>query len=231
MKSGDTTRGKTARRYRAVLFDLDGTLLDTIEDISRAMNRVLTRRGFPGHSIAEYKYLVGEGMDELVRRSLPADQENKKNIADCVRELKQEYTLDKLTKTTPYPGIPELLDSLASGGFRMAILSNKPDDSTRALAGRLLSRWDFEKIAGARPSIPLKPDPTMAAVIAREMGISPEQFICVGDTEIDMLTARAARMYPAGALWGFRTRDELEAGGAMLFLATPDDLRSFLDVR
>jgi len=215
-------------KYRAVLFDLDGTLLDTIEDITSSMNSVLARLGFRGHERVEYKYLVGEGIETLVYRALPEAHRDDSTVARCLAAMMEEYRVQGLNNTRPYPGIPDLLDSLHTQGVRMAVLSNKPDDSTRSIVTALLPRWKFDLVLGSRPTVPLKPDPAAALEIAGRVGIAPEQFIYCGDTEVDMRLARAARMYPAGALWGYRTAGELRSAGAQILLDTPGDLLNCL---
>lgn len=215
-------------RYRVVLFDLDGTLLNTIDDISNAMNTVLDRFGFPGHDKNEYKYFVGDGIDTLVGRALPENQRDEATMAKCVSAMIEEYEMKATKNTRPYPGIPDLLDALHAQGVRMAVLSNKPDGPTKSLVSSLLSAWKFDAVVGSRLNIPLKPDPTGAIEIAAHMGIPPEQFIYCGDTEIDMRMARVARMYPVGALWGYRTADELRAAGAEALIGKPIELLDFI---
>lgn len=215
-------------KYRAVLFDLDGTLLDTIEDITSSMNSVLARFGFSGHGRDEYAYFVGEGIETLIHRALPEGHRDDSTVARCLAAMMEEYRAQGLNNTRPYPGIPDLLDSLQSRGVRMAVLSNKPDDSTRSIVSTLLPRWKFDMVLGSRPSVPLKPDPAAALEIAGRAGIAPEQFIYCGDTEVDMRLARAARMYPAGALWGYRTAEELLLSGAKVLLGEPGDLLNYL---
>jgi len=215
-------------RFRALLFDLDGTLLDTVEDIADSMNAALGRMGFPGHPAKAYLHFVGEGIDQLARRALPETHRDAATVARCVEEMRREYTVERLVKTRPYPGVPGLLDRLAVDGYRMTIVSNKPDGSTREIVARKLEKWHFDRVVGARPGIPLKPDPASALEVACGLGISPEQFVYVGDSGIDMATARAAGMYPAGALWGFREADELVAHGAAALLEKPGDLLALL---
>lgn len=211
-------------RFRAVLFDLDGTLLDTIEDIADAMNAVLHRAGFPGHTPEAYARFVGEGIEQLALRSLPPAHREAETVARCVEEMRREYATGRLVKTRPYPGVPGLLDALSARGCRLAVLSNKPHESARELVSAKLGRWNFDRVAGARPGVPLKPDPAPALEISSALGIPPGEFILLGDSGIDMDTARAAGMHPAGALWGFRGRDELVLHGAASLLEKPADL-------
>lgn len=215
-------------KYPAVIFDLDGTLLNTIDDISNSMNSVLGRFGFPTHGKDAYKYFVGEGMDTLVRRALPENHRDDATMAKCVSAMIEEYEMKATKNTRPYPGIPALLDALRARGLRIAVLSNKPDGPTKSIVSALLSDWKFDAVVGSRPGIPLKPDPTAALETAANMGIPPERFIYCGDTEIDMRMAKTARMYPVGALWGYRTADELRAAGAQALIGKPLELLDLL---
>ncbi len=215
--------------YKAVLFDLDGTLLDTLADLGDSMNGVLERFGLSGHSYEAYKYFVGAGMENLVRKALEASGGSEAlSVETGLKEMRTEYAKRCNCKTRPYEGVPELLDALAARGVKMAILSNKADAFTQALTATLLAAWSFEVVAGERPTVKRKPDPQGAVEIAGLMGISPKEFLYLGDTAIDMLTANAAGMYAVGALWGFREADELLAAGAKTLIQHPLDLLKLL---
>ncbi len=211
-------------RYRAVLFDLDGTLLDTVQDLADSVNVVLRRHGFPEHDVQAYKYFVGDGVEELARRALPEEQRREPLLSRCVAAIREEYSHRWANNTRPYEGIPELLDALSASDIRMAILSNKPDDSTRATVSRLLPNWRFHPVVGASASVPMKPDPGGALAIAHSLDLPPDAFIYLGDTATDMKTARAAGMYAVGALWGFRTAGELTQSGAQAIIEKPGRL-------
>ena len=216
-------------KFEAVLFDLDGTLLDTLEDLADSMNNVLNRDQLPVHGLEEYKYFVGEGMENLVRRALP-DQFSRDagSVAKYVELMREEYGKRWKEKTKPYETVPELLDALTQRGVKLAILSNKPDDFTRQVVAELLSAWRFETVRGERPPLPRKPDPTAAILIAEQLAVPPHQFVYVGDTIIDMKTGNGAGMYTVGALWGFRKADELLAGGAKALIKKPLELLGLL---
>ena len=211
-------------QYPGIIFDLDGTLLDTIEDLADSMNQVLTDLGFPTHTLGAYKTFVGEGVETLIRRALPEDQLRPELLDQCLGAFREEYSRRWENKTRPYAGIPELLDHLTGMGLKMAILSNKQDYFTRIMVARLLPRWRFDPVFGARPSVPKKPDPAGALEIAEALQIAPDCFIYLGDTGIDMKTACAAGMIPVGVLWGFRPADELRAQGARWLIEKPGDL-------
>jgi phosphoglycolate phosphatase len=215
-------------RFKAILFDLDGTLLDTIGDLADSMNAVLRRFGFPGHGRETYKQFVGDGMDLLARRALPEDRRDREMVEGCLLAMRAEYSSRWRENTCPYEGIPELLDALRDLRIRMAVLSNKADDFTRDMVRILLPRWPFDAVVGARPDVPKKPDPAAALGIARGLAISPGRILYLGDSATDMQTARAAGMFPVGALWGFRTAAELEANGAQVLINRPMDLVGLL---
>lgn len=217
-------------RFKAIIFDLDGTLLDTLEDLSSAANRVLERNGFPTHDMDAYRYMVGDGAVVLMRRALPEERRNDVTIQGCVEGFRTEYERGWKTKTRPYDGVAEMLDALTAHGMKMAVLSNKPDDFTRWCVAEYLSQWTFDLVLGQRDSVPLKPDPSGAMEISRSLNIPPSQFVYLGDTAIDMKTAVAAGMYPVGALWGFRSGQELLENGARLLIKRPPELLRLLNI-
>jgi phosphoglycolate phosphatase len=193
------------------------------------MNTVLTRLGFPTHSTDSYRYYVGEGVDCLVRYVLPKDCLDDETVSKSITAMRNEYSKHWADKTKPYSGISELLSALQERKIPKTVLSNKPDEFTRIMVEKLLPSWSFRIVRGAKPSIPKKPDPTAALDIARQLQIPPHLFLYVGDSDIDMQTANAAGMYPAGALWGFRTAEELLANGAKTLIKNPQDVLKFFD--
>jgi phosphoglycolate phosphatase len=214
--------------YKAVIFDLDGTLLNTIQDLADSVNIVLRRFGFPEHDVESYKYFVGDGIEELACRALPENHRDEAALARSIAAIREEYSKRWANNTCPYEGIPELLDALTARNIKTAILSNKPDESTKATVSKLLPKWHFQFIVGASPAVPKKPNPKAALEIARSLDISPDELIYVGDTATDMATAVAAGMYPVGALWGFRTAEELTQSGAKKLIKEPGDLLELL---
>jgi phosphoglycolate phosphatase len=213
---------------RAVIFDLDGTLLDTIEDIATAMNRVLENRQFETYSIEEYKMLVGDGVEEMVRRTLAPRNLSDGEVAAIVRDYRREYDCCWRAHSRPYPGVPELLGELSRRGVKTAVLSNKSHPFTEAMTRELLAPHRFDVIRGAVPGAPLKPDPAAALTIAVELDVPPAAVAFLGDTKVDMKTAVAAGMLPVGALWGFRSAAELRANGAVALIASPRELLGLL---
>ncbi|HET6484776.1 MAG TPA: HAD-IA family hydrolase [Spirochaetia bacterium] len=214
---------------KAILFDLDGTLLDTLEDLGDSMNAVLSARGLPTHPLESYRYFVGDGVGELVRRALPADRAADETLVHaCTEGMRLEYDKRWHDKTRLYDGVGSLLDALTRAGVKLTVLSNKPDAFVRLIVQHYFAAWRFAAALGARPSVPRKPDPAAAIEISRLLRLAPSEFLYVGDTNTDMQTARAAGMFAVGALWGFRTQQELEESGAAAVAAHPMDVVSLL---
>jgi phosphoglycolate phosphatase len=217
--------------YKAVIFDLDGTLLDTLEDLGNAGNRVLTARGFPTHEIDAYRYFIGDGATTLITRALPEEKRSDEIISTCLEEYRQDYSRNWNVNTKPYDGVEEMLDALVAHGFKLAILSNKPHEFTKQCVTGFLSKWTFDAVFGQRDPIPRKPDPAGALKIAGELKTAPSDFLYLGDTAIDMKTAIAANMFPVGALWGFRSAEELQQNGAQVLLKRPMDIMNILNTK
>ncbi|MFQ5714659.1 MAG: HAD family hydrolase [Candidatus Scalinduaceae bacterium] len=215
--------------YKAAIFDLDGTLLDTLEDLGNAVNRVLTANGFPMHEIDAYRYYVGDGETMLITRALPEEKRSDKIIRSCLKEYRQDYGQNWNVYTKPYDGVEEMLGALVSHGLKLAILSNKPHEFTRLCVSGLLPKWTFDAVLGQQEPIPRKPDPAGALKIAEELEIPPSGFLYLGDTAIDMKTATAANMFPVGVLWGFRPAEELQQSGARVLIKRPMDIMNYLN--
>jgi len=210
---------------QAVLFDLDGTLLDTIDDLADCMDEAVAAEGLPTAPVAAHKLMVGDGVANYVLRMLPEDRRQDQDLIQRITGRYRElYSGRWSAKTRPYDGIPELLAALGQRRLRLAVLSNKPDGFTRQMIRHFLGRFSFAAVRGAVENVPLKPDPAAALDIAAQMGVSPEQFLYVGDTGTDMKTALAAGMFPVGVLWGFRSREELQTAGARALIDHPMQL-------
>ena len=207
--------------FRAVLFDLDGTLTDTLSDIACAMNRALRLHGLPEWDEKEYCYLVGNGARILAQRCVRERQE----LAEAVRRDYQAwYETHNLVRTRPYQGVPEMLEALHRRGIVLAVLSNKPDQDTKAVVRHFFPQIPFSVVRGQVEGVPVKPDPAGALAVAAQLGIEPGAWLYLGDTAVDMTCARAAGMHPVGALWGFRTEAELRESGAEHLIAAPGEL-------
>ncbi|MBC9785724.1 HAD family hydrolase [Heliobacterium chlorum] len=213
--------------YKAVLFDLDGTLLDTLDDLANSMNRVLAQGGFPTHDVACYRYFVGDGLLTLVKRVLPEECRDEETVQRCFTAMQAEYGRRWAELTRPYDGIPELLQQLAERAIPLTILSNKPDEWTQIMVRHFFPQQAFQLVYGQRPSVPKKPDPAGALEIAAALDIPPEQFLYLGDTNTDMQTANSAGMMAIGVLWGFRPAEELLAAGAKKLIAQPSELLAY----
>ena len=217
-----------SQKFDAVLFDLDGTLLDTLRDIGEACNRVLTERGYPPHPIEAYRYLVGDGARVLWQRALPEGQRVDATIDACLKDYIAEYARGWNVHTQPYEGVGEMLDALVERRLKLAVLSNKPHPFTVQCVDTFLARWQFHAVRGQSDAFPRKPDPASALDVARQLGTTPQRILYVGDTGTDMQTATAAGMFAVGVLWGFRQRGELEANGANRIIAHPRELRDLV---
>ncbi|MDD2574246.1 MAG: HAD family hydrolase [Bacillota bacterium] len=211
-------------RFGGVIFDMDGTLLDTLGDLADSMNSVLERYGYPVHPVDSYRYFVGEGMEMLVRRAIPTGSDSEETVRQCLAAMNREYSLRWADRSKPYPGIRVLLDFLERQKIPKAVLSNKPDGFTKTMAKAFLSEWTFCEVRGESPSTPRKPNPAAALEIASGMGHKPENIVYIGDSSIDMQTAGRAGMYSVGALWGFRTAEELKLNGARVLVKRPEDV-------
>ncbi|MBE0585545.1 MAG: HAD-IA family hydrolase [Desulfofustis sp.] len=209
-----------------LIFDLDGTLIDSLEDIADATNQTLTTFGMPEHPVDAYRQFVGNGVQVLLERALPADQVGPPPDL-FVETFKRLYRLHLNVKTRPYAGIDEMLRRLASHKLNLAILSNKPDEFTKLCATRFFPDIAFSAVCGQRDGHPRKPDPRPALEIAAGVGTSPESCWFVGDSSVDMATGKAAGMRCIGVSWGFRTADELVTAGAEVVIDHPHELADY----
>lgn len=214
------------RPFKAVIFDLDGTLIDSLHDIADAMNRVLSANGFPTHPYDSYRTFVGKGLRNLTEMALPVSVTDETIIKNVHLDLLTDYKRHFAEKTALYSGIEELLDALTKNSIGMAILSNKADVITQRIADKLLCSWPFALIIGTGDAIPRKPDPTGAYLCASALQVEPERCVYVGDSGIDMQTANRTGMLPVGVTWGFRSREELESHGAKVIIDHPLELLS-----
>ena len=221
---------------RALLFDLDGTLLDTLSDIARAANRVLARHALATHATDAYRTMVGSGMRELARRAIGTDRGDDAFVDRIAVEINDEYARDPVALTEPYDGVVDTLDrlrapadgahgdgALAGGSIGFAVLSNKPDPLVRRIVDAFFGPDTFRYVLGQRPDFPAKPDPASLTHLVAMMD-AEGRALYVGDSDVDVQTARAAGVGSVGAAWGFRGRAELEAAGADWVIDHPDEL-------
>ena len=215
------------KNKKTIIFDLDGTLIDSLEDIANCMNYVLKELNLPTHKIDDYKYFVGGGISILVDNALKGyNQEIKEEVT---KRFKIVYDQKLHSKTKPYDGIYELLDELSKLDCNLAILSNKPHEFTIQYANSLFKKYNFKEVHGQKNNIPKKPDPTAAIDIAKSLNIPCEEIYFVGDTMVDMQTAKNANMIAVGVLWGFRDEKELKENGANFLIKHPLDLLQIID--
>ncbi|MBL3520144.1 HAD family hydrolase [Aliarcobacter lanthieri] len=202
-----------------VIFDLDGTLLDSIEDIAVSMNKVLESLNLPIHDIKDYKYFVGSGVDVLVENALGKFSKEIKD--EAIKRFKIEYDGKLHSKTIPYEGIYELLDELKKLNYNLAVLSNKPHEFTVSYVNHFFKDYGFKEVHGQKDNVPKKPNPQAAIEIAKSLNAPCEKVFFVGDTKVDMQTAKSANMLAIGVLWGFRDEQELREFGADFIVKTP----------
>ena len=213
--------------YPYVIFDLDGTLLNTIDDLADAGNWVCANHGWPTHTVDAFKYFVGNGMPRLVERMIPEEHRTPERLKSLLTEFMDRYDAHKEDKTAPYPGIPEMLARLRGAGVKMAVLTNKADP----MAGPVIEGYYpgvFPLVQGALPGVPTKPDPTLLNRLMARMGADPERTLFVGDSNVDIRTAKNGGLTGCGVLWGFRTRAELEAEGADFIVETSEQLANLI---
>jgi phosphoglycolate phosphatase len=209
-------------KHAAVIFDLDGTLADTLKDLADATNWALEQLHQPIHPLEKYRYFVGSGRTELCNRALPADRQDL--LEDCCRLMSEYYGKHCFDYTQLYPGITELVKKLRLAGLKVAVLSNKPHEFVVQTINLLFPDFHFDLLYGDRPNVPRKPDPAGALAIAKEFSLPPERIAYVGDTSIDMDTANRAGMFAIGVSWGFREREELMEHHARVIVDTMDEL-------
>lgn len=219
-----------SRTPRAVLFDLDGTLADSIEDLGGAFNRVLASHGYPIYPVEQYKTMVGNGFIALTRRALPREVSADESLVEAInREAEELYSQHFLDLTRPFPGVTETLATLDEKDITLAVLSNKPDRMVKIIVRSLFPSTRFFVTDGNKPHMPHKPDPTAALAIVAASGIPARDWAFVGDSGVDMKTGRAAGMLPLGAAWGYRSQEEIIEGGAAALLDTPEDLLGYFN--
>lgn len=217
---------KNKMRFKGIIFDLDGTLVNSLHDISDAMNVVLTGLNHPTHSYETYQYFIGSGLRNLVSKALPAHNSDEQ-IEICFKCMINEYRKSCTFKTKPYDGILDLLNNPALDNIKMAVFSNKADELTKKIVSEIFPDH-FDEAVGLSTEKLKKPNPFEALAISKKWNLSPEEVLFVGDSDIDMQTAVNANMYPVGVSWGYRTEEELKSSGAKGVINTPSELIEYL---
>jgi phosphoglycolate phosphatase len=214
-------------KYKGVIFDLDGTLVDTLGDISASMNRALKLRHYPEHPVDGYRDKVGWGIKRLAFLALPEDARSEEEAALVGAEAAAFYAETPLVHSRPYPGIPELVSVLRQKKAKTAVLTNKPDRVAQLVIAGLFPLGSFDAVQGEIAGRPRKPDPACVWELVVDLGLSPADMIFAGDSEIDMETALAAGCFPLGLSWGYRPRETIEKAGARRIIERPEEIMEF----
>ncbi|WP_281230963.1 HAD family hydrolase [Flavobacterium gelatinilyticum] len=214
-------------KFKGIIFDLDGTLVNSLEDISDAMNKVLQGLNYPTHTYETYQYFIGSGLRNLVSKALPSTNNSDEQIEICFECMINEYREICTLKTKPYDGIVELLENLTSQNIKMAVFSNKADELTKKIASEIFPNH-FDTAVGLSTEALKKPNPFEALAIGKKWNLKPEEILFVGDSDIDMQTAVNANMFPVGVTWGYRTEEELKNSGAKLVVNRASELIEIL---
>ncbi|MEJ2041655.1 MAG: HAD family hydrolase [Reinekea sp.] len=209
---------------KALIFDMDGTLLDTLEDLADAANHAMNENGHAQHPVSDYRYFVGSGARELIRRILPESARVDDEIERCLASFNARYNERWQVKTRLYDGITELLDQAVELKLKIAVLTNKPQAFAVQCQQAFLNRWPIEIIQGQEKGLPLKPDATLSKRVTDKLGIPPDLIWYFGDSNIDMLTAKNAGYHAIGVTWGFRSEKELLEAGAQWLAHHPRDI-------
>ncbi|MCF8055185.1 MAG: HAD family hydrolase [Desulfocapsa sp.] len=214
-------------QYKGIIFDLDGTLLDTLEDLADAANATLRYFGFPVHPVDSYRYFVGEGLKTLTRRIIPDSSADDAALNEYMRKFGEIYSRTWNAHTVPYAGIREMIAALSAAGLQLAVLSNKPHEFAKICVKEFFPENPFAFVFGQREGVAKKPDPASALELAEKMGLLVNEILYIGDTAIDMQTGNSAGMKTIGVEWGFRERAELEENKAWRIVSTPVEVVSY----
>lgn len=213
--------------YKAIIFDLDGTLVNSIFDIADAMNSVLAQRNHQTYDYETYKTFIGHGLKSLIKNAIPKNEQSETTLEDCLKKMVQVYSEICTNKTRPYNGVLELLDALYSKDLKIGILSNKQDALTKKVAAELLPSY-IQPVIGLTKEHLKKPNPSVLISICKTLQVKPEEAIYVGDTNVDIQVAIAANIRPIGVSWGFRSVIELQEAGADTIINTPKELLQYI---
>ncbi len=209
--------------FKAVIFDLDGTLLNTIDDLANSANHVLAAKGYPTFSSEQYKKFVGNGAAILMKRIHP-EGTSQEEIDRALAEFTVYYNAHKDIRTAPYDGIPELLSDLRASGIRLCVLSNKPHEISGEIVRHYFGEETFDTVLGKSPDFPVKPDPSSCNFLIGKLRLQKDEVLYVGDSNVDMQTARNAGLTKCGVCWGFRSEEELKAEGADYLAHSPEEI-------
>lgn len=208
---------------KAVLFDLDGTLANSLKDLADAVNYALSVDNYPLHEVEEFKMFVGDGIAKMIERALPDGYKDAETVAAVQKNFLKYYSVHYADNTASYDGVDELLCELKAMGLIIAVVTNKAQEMADLVVKKLYGDT-FEKVFGKREGVPAKPDPTLALIAMEELGVKPCECVFLGDSGMDVLTAVNSGALPVGELWGFRGREELLENGAKYIIETPKEL-------
>lgn len=209
---------------KLVIFDLDGTLLNTIDDLGLSANYALQALGYPTHDLSAYPQMVGNGINKLIERALPEGEKTEENVRRMRSEFIPYYNLHNADRTLPYPGIPELLQNLNERGVLMAVASNKYQQATEKLIAHYFPSIPFAAVLGQRDGVAVKPDPAIVEDILQMTRLEHTDALYVGDSGVDMQTAANANVEACGVTWGFRPRTELESFSPAHIVSSPKEI-------
>lgn len=211
---------------KAIIFDLDGTLLNTLEDLTDSTNYALRTCGFPERTLEEVRRFVGNGIRKLIERAVPVNADAE-NISECFTVFCEHYKQNMENKTAEYTGISDMLSALYAAGYKMAIVTNKADFAAQVLCGKLFGNY-VKTVVGSVENRPNKPAPDGVYYALEQMGVVKEEAVFIGDSEVDILTAKNAEIDAIGVLWGFRDLADLEAVGVKMTVKTVKELEKLL---
>lgn len=213
---------------KAILFDLDGTLVNSLLDLASGVNYALASKGYPTHDTDAFKYFVGDGIPKMIERALPPEHRTAKEIDEVKNVFLSYYAIHYADKTHAYNGMPELITDLKSNGLKIAVVTNKAQDMANKVVTCVYGDI-FDLVIGMRDGILPKPDPTSALMAMNQLGVTPEECIFIGDSGMDVATAVNSGAVPVGVLWGFRKEDELLKSGAKYIISKPQELLDIIE--
>ena len=208
---------------KAVLFDLDGTLVNSLNDLADSTNFALESLGFPTHETEKYRYFVGDGIPKLIERALPEGEKTEENKNKCLELFMARYREHYFDKTDAYDGIKDLLSGLKKQGLKIAVISNKAQEMAQKVVDKVFGNM-FDAVAGKREGYKTKPDPALTLEVVKELGVTPDNCVLIGDSGMDMAAAVNAKVTGIGVLWGFRDREELLSNGAKFIAGKPSQI-------
>ncbi len=214
---------RIVKMIKAVLFDLDGTIANSLKDLANAVNFALSHENFPLHEVEEFKMFVGDGMPKMIERALPEEHRDAETVERMLNYCLEHYSVHYADYTSSYEGVPELISELKKMGLIIAVVTNKMQEMADIVVSKLYGDT-FEKVFGKREGVPAKPDPTMALLAMEELGVKPCECVFIGDSGMDVLTGVRSGALPVGELWGFRGEEELKENGAKYIISKPCEL-------